>query len=578
MSATNASIGAIFEEIADWLELDQANPFRIRAYRNAARTVGSWPKSLADAADGIEAYAELPGIGEDLAEKIDEIVRTGSCAQLKALRQAHPRGLRELLRIPGIGPKRASRLFHEAGVATARQLAGAARAGRLRAMKGFGPRTEADMLQAASTYLASGHRWKLSVAAQQAEAISRYLSESQGIASLDVAGSYRRQQETVGDLDILVCADQSAAVTRRFLAYPEVARVLSQGPTRSSVVLKSGLQIDLRVVKPESFGAALVYFTGSKAHNLALRRLAQTAGLKINEYGVYRGARRIAGDTEPSVYATLGLPSIPPELRENRGEIESARQHQLPVLIERTDLRGDLHVHTDASDGHAGLAVMVDAARQAGLAYVAITDHSRGLSIAHGLDADRLARQIDLIDRFNETSGDIVVLKGIEIEILEDGTLDLPASVLRRLDLVVGAVHSHFKLSRTRQTERIMRAMDQPCFSILAHPTGRLIGEREAYEVDLERLIRHARERGCFLELNAHPDRLDLNDVGSRMARDGGVQVAISSDSHDKNGFAALRFGVGQARRGWLERKDVINTLPLQELRMRLKATMTSAS
>lgn len=577
MSTTNAGIGAIFEEIADWLELDQANPFRIRAYRNAARTINSWSKPLADFADGKNAYAELPGIGEDLAGKIDEILHTGSCAQLKALRQTHPRGLRELLRIPGIGPKRARRLFHEAGVTTAHRLVSAARAGRLSAMKGFGPRTEADMLQAASAYLASGHRWKLSVASQQAEAISRYLRKSKDIASLDVAGSYRRQQDTVGDLDILVSTEQGTAVTRRFLAYPDVARVLSQGPTRSSAVLKGGLQIDLRVVKPESFGAAMVYFTGSKAHNVALRRIAQKQGLKINEYGVYRDERRIAGNTEQSVYATLGLPPIPPELRENRGEIESARQHQLPMLIERPDLHGDLHVHTDASDGHASLADMVGAAREAGLAYVAITDHSRGLSVAHGLDADRLAWQIDLIDRFNETSKDIVVLKGIEIEIMEDGTLDLPISVLRRLDLVVGAVHSHFKLSRTRQTERIMRAMDQPCFSILAHPTGRLIGEREAYEVDLERLVRHAHERKCFLELNAHPDRLDLNDIGCRMARDGGVQVVISSDSHDQNGFAALRFGVGQARRGWLECKDVLNTLSLKELRARLNSTMSSS-
>jgi len=575
MSTTNAGIGAIFDEIADWLELDQANAFRIRAYRNAARTIDSWPKPLADFTDRPNAYAELPGIGEDLAEKIDEIVRTGSCAQLKALRRAHPRGLRELLRIPGIGPKRASRLFREAGVTTPRRLVVAARAGRLSAMKGFGPRMETDLLQAASAYLASGHRWKLSFAAQQAEAISRYLHESKGIASLDVAGSYRRQQETVGDLDILACASRGTAVTRRFLAYPDVARVLSQGPTRSSVVLKNGLQVDLRVIKPDSLGSALVYFTGSKAHNVALRRIAQKEGMKINEYGVYRGERRIAGETEQSVYATLGLPPIPPELRENRGEIECARQHRLPALIERSDLRGDLHVHTDASDGHASLADMVDAARKAGLSYVAITDHSRGLGVAHGLDADRLARQIDLIDRLNETSRGITVLKGIEIEILEDGTLDLPASVLRRLDLVVGAVHSHFKLSRTRQTERILRAMDQPCFSILAHPTGRLIGEREAYEVDLDRLIRHAGERKCFLEVNAHPDRLDLNDIGCRMARDGGMRVAICSDSHDQNGFAALRFGIGQARRGWLQSSDVINTLPLKELRTLLKATMT---
>jgi DNA polymerase (family X) len=578
MSTTNSSIGAIFDEIADWLELDQANPFRIRAYRNAARTVTSWPKPLAESTGGEKSFEDLPGIGEDLAGKIDEIVRTGSCTQLKILRRAHPRGLRELLRIPGIGPKRASRLFHEAGVTTARRLVGAARAGRISAMKGFGPRSEADMLEAASAYLTSGHRWKLSVATQQAEAITQYLREAKDIASLDVAGSYRRQQETVGDLDILVSADHSSAITHRFLSYPDVARVLSQGPTRSSVVLKCGLQIDLRVVKPESFGAAMVYFTGSKAHNVTLRRIAQKRGLKINEYGVYRGTRRIAGDTEQSVYATLELPLIPPELRENRGEIESARQDKLPVLIERADLRGDLHVHTNASDGHASVADMATAAKKAGLSYIAITDHSHRLSIAHGLDTHALARQIEQIDRYNETAKGIVILKGIEVEILEDGTLDLPASVLSRLDLVVGAVHSHFNLSRTRQTERIMRAMDQPCFSILAHPTGRLIGEREPYEVDLQQLVRHAHERGCFLELNAHPDRLDLNDTACRMAKEGGVPLAISSDSHDVNGFAALRFGIGQARRGWLARKDVINTLTLRELRKLLKPTMTGTA
>lgn len=574
MAATNATIGAVFDEIADWLELDQANPFRIRAYRNAARTVAVWPKPLADAGQDTEAFTDLPGIGKDLAEKIGEILRTGSCGQLRSLRRTHPRGLRELLRIPGVGPRRAERLFREAGITTARRLAQAARAGRIRTLRGFGARSESDLMQAAEAWLASDRRWRIDEAAQQADALSRHLRASQDVADLCLAGSYRRQRDTVGDLDVLVASRRAAGVNRRFLDYPEVSRVLAQGPTRASVVLDTGMQVDLRVVKPESFGAAMVYFTGSKAHNLALRRIAQKRGLKINEYGVYRGTRRIAGETEASVYATLELPCMPPELRENRGELEAAAAHRLPALIELSDLRGDLHVHTDASDGHASLAGMAAAARRAGLDYIAITDHSRHLAVAHGLDADALARQIDQIDRFNAGRPGITVLKGIEVDILEDGGLDLPLSVLRRLDLVIGAVHSQFRLSRTRQTERILRAMDHPCFSVLAHPTGRLIGERDACDVDLDRLARHARERGCFLEINAQPERLDLDDTGCRMAKEAGVRLAISSDAHDVNGFGNLRFGIGQARRGWLEAKDVVNTLPLRELREALAKTM----
>lgn len=574
MNVSNAGIAEVFDEIADWLELDQANPFRIRAYRNAARTVDAWPKPLAELTGGNAAFDALPSIGKDLAGKIGEIVKTGTCRQLSTLRRAYPRGLRELLHIPGIGPKRAARLFHEAGISTPRRLVAAARNGRIRSMPGFGPRSESEMRLAASTYLTSGHRWNLQVAAQQADALTRYLRETKDVTALEVAGSYRRCRETVGDLDVLACAAQGGPVIRRFLAYPDTARVLSHGTTRASIVLKRGMQIDLRVVKSSSYGAAMVYFTGSKAHNVTLRRMAQKKGLKINEYGVYQGARRIAGDTEASVYATLGLPLIPPELRENRGEIEAAAQHRLPALIRREDLQGDLHVHTDASDGHAGIAAMAAAASRAGLSYIAITDHSRALSVAHGLDADALLRQIDTIDRLNGTSSGIVILKGIEVEIGEDGRLDLPAAVLSRLDLVVGAVHSHFNLPRARQTERIMRAMDNPCFSILAHPSGRLLGEREAYAVDLERLLQHARHRGCFMELNAQPLRLDLDDVSCRMAKDAGVRVAISSDSHDEHDFAALRFGIGQARRGWLERGDVLNALPLRSLKALLKPTM----
>lgn len=574
MAGTNAAIGAIFEEIADWLELDDANPFRIRAYRNAARVVASWPKPLGDMPGGIEAYDAIPGIGKDLAEKIDEITRTGSCQALRALRRTHPRGLRELLHVPGIGPKKAGRLYQEAGVHSVQRLVSAARAGRIRSMRGFGERSESELLRAASTVLASERRWRLDVATQQAESLMRYLGASAEANALGVAGSYRRQRETVGDLDMVIASTRAPAVNRLFLAYSDIDRVLSQGATRSSVVLKGGMQVDIRVVKPDCFGAAMVYFTGSKAHNVALRRIAQKRGLKINEYGVHQGQKRIAGATEASVYASLHLPYIAPELRENQGELEAAAKHQLPQLLDLSDLRGDLHVHTDATDGHAGIDEMAAAARRAGLSYIAVTDHTKHMAVTHGLDADALARQMDAIDRFNAGHAGITVLKGTEVDILEDGNLDLPRDILSRLDLVVGAVHSHFKLSRQRQTERILRAMDHPSFTILAHPTGRLIGEREAYDVDLERLVVHARERGCFLEVNAQPDRLDLDGAGCRMAKEAGVLLAISSDSHRASEFSHLRFGVGQARRGWIERKDVINALPLSSLRRLLKGAM----
>jgi DNA polymerase (family 10) len=370
-----------------------------------------------------------------------------------------------------------------------------------------------------------------------------------------------------------VAAPDPAAVSERFARYDEVKDVMASGKTRSSVRLRSGIQVDLRVVEPQSLGAALVYFTGSKAHGIALRRLAQEQGLKINEYGVFRGAERIAGDTEESVYAAIGLDWVAPELREDRGEVEAARRHRLPRLVQLADLRGDLHSHTKASDGHNSLRDMALAALDSGLTYLAITDHSRRLAVAHGLDAVRLAKQIDEIDRLNAELRGITLLKGIEVDILEDGSLDLPDSVLARLDIVVGAVHSNFALSRVKQTERLLRAMDHPHFSILAHPGGRLLGEREGYEADWPRVMRKAKARGCFLELNSHPARLDMLDTQCQMAKDEGVLVSINSDAHSRLEFANLRHGVGQARRGWLEKMDVLNTRTLAELRPLLART-----
>jgi DNA polymerase (family 10) len=570
-TAHNADIARIFGEVADLLEIQQANPFRIRAYRNAAHIVESLPLDLAARLAAGGELPKLPGVGTDLGAKIREIAATGTCALFEKLKRQLPSGITDLLHVPGLGPKRVQRLYQDLDVQTPEQLYRAARDGRLRALPGFGEKSELNILQGVEAHLKRPGRYKLAIAAQYAHAYADYLSMGVGAGRVALAGSFRRMRETVGDLDILVTAAAPAQVMRRFLAYPEIKQILSRGETRASVVLHAGIQVDVRVVAEESYGAALHYFTGSKSHNIAVRKLGQERGLKINEYGVFRGDKRIAGETEESVYAAVGLAYIPPELREDRGEIEAARAGTLPHLVELADLRGDLHVHTRASDGHASIRDMALAAGARGLRYLAITEHSRRLRLAHGLDPLRLTQQIDEIDRLNAELSGITVLKGIEVDILADGTLDLPDSVLARLDLVVGAVHSDFQLSRERQTERILKAFEHPHFHILAHPTGRLIERREPYDVDMLRIIRKARARGRFLELNAHPERLDLLDTHCRMAKDEGVLVCISSDAHSELDFEHLRYGVGQGRRGWLEPVDVLNTRPLAELQRLLR-------
>jgi DNA polymerase (family 10) len=406
------------------------------------------------------------------------------------------------------------------------------------------------------------------------ETLIEYLQGVPGVKDVVAAGSYRRSRETVGDLDILVTARKGSPVMDRFVEYDEVEKVLSKGATRSSIVLRSGLQVDVRRVARASFGAALQYFTGSKSHNIAIRRLGQQRGLKINEYGVFRFEKRVAGKTEASVYQMVDLPYIPPELRENRGEIEAARDKRLPNLIEFSDLKGDLHIHTDYSDGRNSLREMALAAKKRGYKYLAVTEHSDRLKIAGGLDPPKLLKQMEEIDLLNEALRGLTLLKGIEVEILEDGRLDLADNVLAKLDLVVGTIHSYFGLSLQKQTERILRAMDHPYFTFLAHPSGRLINEREPYEVDMIQLIHKARERGCFLELNANPRRLDLYDTYCQVAKSEGVLVAINSDAHQVNALDDIGFGVGQARRGWLEKGDVLNTRSLTQLRKLLKQTM----
>jgi len=560
----NADIASCFEEIADLLELADENPFRVRAYRNAARVVGEMHLDIPQALGKGEALPKIPGVGPDLAGKMGEIAASGTCKLLEQLRKRFPAGITGLLRVPGLGPKRV-RLMLLQGIDSLEKLRAAARDERLDELPGFAEKSRRKILEAVEARLSKARRFKLAYAGQYAEPLAKYLG---GV----VAGSYRRMKDTVGDLDFLVASDTPQRVTEHFIRYGEVKTVLAKGGTKASVVLASGIQADLRVVPPESFGAALHYFTGSKAHNIAVRKLGMARGLKINEYGVWRGRRRIAGDTEQSVYAAVGLPYIEPELREDQGELEAARRGELPHLVELEDLRGDLHAHTKATDGHNTLREMALAARRRGLEYLAITEHSRRVAMAHGLDPQRLARQVDEIERLNRELSGVTVLAGIEVDILEDGALDLPDSILSRLDLVVAAVHSKFDLPRARQTARILAAMDNPHVSILAHPTGRLIEARAPYDVDLLAIVRKAHARGVALELNAHPDRLDLDDAHCRMAKDEGVPVAISSDAHSVDGLDVLRYGVGQARRGWLEKKDVLNTLPLAELRRRLRS------
>jgi DNA polymerase (family X) len=567
MTVHNADIAKLFNRLADLLEIEEANPFRVRAYRRAAETIEALPQNLAQMVAAGEDLSELPGIGEDLAGKLKEIVETGRLTLLTEVVARTPESLAGLLEIPGLGPKRVHKLHEVLGIKSVEDLACAARQHKLKTLAGFGAGAEQKILDFLAKRQATAVRFKISTAEDFAESLARYLAANPGIGKVMVAGSYRRRKETVGDLDILVTSEGGKEAIDHFVSYDEVAEIVSKGSTRSTVVLKCGIQVDLRVVPAESFGSALHYFTGSKAHNIAVRKLGQARKLKLNEYGVFKGTRRIAGRTEEDVFASVGLPYIEPELREDQGEIEAAFAGRLPRLITLEDIRGDLHVHTNASDGKSSLRDMARAAMERGYEYLAITDHSKSARIARGLDEKRLAKQLDDIDRLMDEGPGIQILKSSEVDILVDGSLDLPNAILKRLDLVIGSIHSRFDLPAEQQTERVLRAMDNPYFTVLAHPTGRLLGERPGYSVDIERVIEGARQRGRFLELNAHPARLDLDDIRCRLAKELGVKIAISTDAHSTIGLDMMRFGIGQARRGWLEPDDVLNARTWTELK-----------
>ncbi len=563
MPVQNAEIAAMFDQTADLLAIEGENQFRIRAYRKAARTIEGLPNSIRSLLSSGQDLAELPGIGRDLAGKIAEIAKTGHFDLLDQLKKKLPGDLGEMAGLPGLGPKRVKLLFDKLKVRTLEDLRRTIRSGRLREIKGFGPIIE-KKLAAALEKPVVAKRVKLIEAEAEAETLVAYLRDGGKVV---VAGSYRRRRDTVGDLDILVTSKDGAGLGDKLLAYDNVAEVLAHGPTRTAVVLRSGLQVDVRVVPTESYGAALLYFTGSKAHNIALRNIANDRKWKLNEYGLFSGRRRIAGATEEEIYKKLGLSYVPAEMREDRGEIVLAQKHQLPQLVTLADIKGDLHVHSNWTDGTAPIAEMAAAAQARGYEYMALTDHSRRITMAHGLDPAMVAKQIREIDKINAELKGFTILKGIEVDILRDGRLDLPDSTLEKLNVVVASVHSFFDLSREAQTDRVIRAMKNPHVSIIGHPTGRLIGERAPYEIDMVRLTSAARDLNCCLEINAEPDRLDLDDVHAHMAKSKGVKVAISTDAHSVNAFAYMRLGIDQARRAWLSADDVINTRSLDGLR-----------
>ncbi|WP_438765850.1 DNA polymerase/3'-5' exonuclease PolX [Kushneria sp. TE3] len=567
----NADIARTLNRLANLLDIEGANAFRVRAYRSAAQTIEFHPHALQDMVAREEPLTELPGIGRDLAEKITELINTGHLPVLEEAEKRLPPGLSQLMRVGQLGPARVRQLFEALGIDSLDALKKAARNGRIRTLEGFGEKTEAGVLKEAERLDDTPPRVRLDEAHQAAADLIAWLERAGGAQRLSAAGSLRRGRDTVGDLDILVSSEDAAAVMTHLASYPEIAETVSHGTTKSTLLLHSGVQVDVRVVDDESFGAALYYFTGSQAHNIATRKMATERGLKINEYGVYRGEKRLAGRTEEEVLAQIDLPWITPELRENRGEIEAAREGTLPALVTLDDIRGDLHMHTTASDGRASLEEMAHAARQRGYRYIAITDHSKRLAMANGLDAKRLREQMSEIDALNERLKNFTVLKGNEVDILEDGALDLPDDVLKELDVCVFSVHSKFNLSREQQTTRILRAMDNPHVNILAHPTGRIINGRQGYDVDIEAVLHGARERGVFLEINAQPARLDLSDHWVHMARDIGVALAINTDAHATDQLGHMTLGVTQARRGWLEKSDVLNTRTVTQLKKMMR-------
>ena len=565
----NPDVARLFDDYADILEIQGANPFRVRAYRNAARTVGDLAESVAGIVnDPSRSLTDLPGIGKDLAEKIVAIVNTGQLPQLEEVRREVPTGVVEMLRIPGLGPKKVGVLFKELSIQSLDGLREAAQQGQIAKLKGFGKKTEQTILAGIDQAADAPKRFRLADVRPEAETVVADLLALPSVTHATLAGSARRLKESVADLDVVATAGNSLEPMDCLASHPLVEKVLSRGETKQRVRLLSGVEMDLRVVPDESYGAAMQYFTGSKEHNIVIRRRAQERGLKINEYGVFRGEDLVAGRTEEDVYKSVDLPWIPPELRENRGEIE---RETLPRLLELKDIRGDLHMHTTASDGAASILEMIHAAKERGREYIAITDHSKRVSMANGLDAGRLRAHWKEIKKIREAVSGIDVLCGVECDILEDATLDLDDEVLSEADWVLGVLHYGLRQPREQITKRLLAAIKNPHVDCIGHTTGRLVEKRAGADVDFDVILKAAADHGVMMEINAHPQRLDLDDVHAAAARDLGIPIVISTDSHSVNGFDLLQYGVFQARRAGLEKRDVANTRPFKQFQKLLE-------
>lgn len=564
--SVNARVAEVLYEIGEILTI-RGDRFRSRAFNVAAQRVTALTENI----DEIRARGELqeiPGVGKSIAGLIEEVLDTGGSRQLEELRESLPRGVRELMELEGVGPKTAMRLQRELGIVSIDDLEAAAKAQRLRGLKGFGEKSEENLLRAIEEHRMMQGRFLLGAVLPVIDVLVSYMTESEASLEVEVAGSARRRRDTVGDIDLLVASNEAEDVVRRFVSMPPVIRILSEGATKSTVVLEKNLQVDLRVIPTEGYGAALQYFTGSKEHNVKLRTIAVKKGYKLNEYGLFdrETEEKVAGEDEEGIYRTLGLDWMEPELRENRGEIEAAMEGRLPDLVRLDEIKGDLHVHTTWSDGTATIEEMARAAMDRGLEYLAICDHSKSLGIARGLDEGRLREQMAEIDGLNEGLEGFTVLKGFECDIKADGSLDLPDSVLRDLDFLVASVHSGFRSDEREMTERVIRAVHNDHVSAIGHPTGRLIRKRQPYAIDIVEVFEAAASQGVMMEINAFPDRLDLDDVNCRTAMERGVMMSIGTDAHALNQLDFLSMGVSVARRGWLEAKDVANTLSLEEL------------
>ncbi len=569
MSIHNSQISTIFEQIANLLEIKGANIYRVRAYRNGAQSISDLSTNLSDMVDEGQDLTELNAIGDDLAAKIEAIIRTGDCSYLEELKEELSPGLLEILKIPRLGPKRVKTIYNQLGIDNVADLETAAQEEQIQELSGFGAKTEQNILDGIqeNKQKKGVDRYLLSTAEEYVTELIDYLENVAGVNQVTAAGSFRRRKETIGDIDLLVTCQDRTQTAQSFVDYEDVKEITAQGEKRSAVILQSGLQVDLRIIDEEQYGSALMYFTGSQAHNVVLRQLAQDQDLKLSEYGVFAGDENLASTTEEEVYQALGLNYIVPELRGNNGEVEAAKNDQLPELLTVDDIKGDLQMHTTASDGDNTLREMVEGARAKGYQYLAITDHSKRVSVAGGLDEAELLEEIAKIDQLNQEYDDFTILKSCEVDILKDGTLDLADEVLEKLDLTVVSTHYHRDLSKTAQTERILKGLSNPHVNILAHPTGRIIGERTEMEFDLEKVMERAVEEGCFLEINAYPKRLDLADKYCRLAKELGLKLVISTDAHSVQQLDNMSYGVEQARRGWLTADDIINTRGIDELK-----------